>query len=222
MKSSSILAVIAASLLSSTQCVHAQDEDTEFVTCGSVIKLSHIEKGTKYYLSSDGQRINGRGSSGQQLVTASPESNLMSSLWIVKEGHGEPPCPTGTKVRLVSKFRLTHLETGANLHSHDRRSPLSSQQEVTGYGEHGEGDESDDWMLHPKTRTRDAYWRIGEDYFMSHFETHHYLGCTEQAKFTQQNCGRGCPVENHLEVFGRVKADTYGFWKTETGIYIHH
>ena len=76
-------------------------------------------------------------------------------------------------------------------------------------------------MLQPVKQSRDVYWKIGEDYFLSHFETQHYLGSTEQAKFTYQNCGRGCPVEGHLEVFGRTKADNFGFWKTEGGIYIH-
>ena len=92
---------------------------------------------------------------------------------------------------------------------------------MTGFGENGEGDDSDDWMLHPVKKTREVYWKIGEQYFLNHFETQQYLGSTEQAKFTMQNCGRGCPVDGHLEVFGRSKPDPFGLWTTETGIFIH-
>jgi dolichyl-phosphate-mannose--protein O-mannosyl transferase len=144
----------------------------------------------------------------------------MQSLWFVKEGHGQKPCATGSKIAYGTRFRLTHVETGSNLHSHGMRSPLSNQQEVTGFGEGGEGDRSDDWMVQPKRNSKDVYWRIGDDVFLKHAETNMYLGSTEQAKFTMNNCGRNCPVMNHLEVFGRKNADTFGYWKTETGIYL--
>jgi hypothetical protein len=139
---------------------------------------------------------------------------------MVKEAHGETPCPTGTKIEYDQKFRLTHLKTGANLHSHDLPSPLSRQQDVCAFGEHGTGDFGDDWIVAPKGNKNDKYWRIGSEVILMHFETSMYLGSTDQAMFTAQNCGRGCPVMEHLEVFGRVKGDSFAIWKTETGIYI--
>lgn len=37
-------------------------------------------------------------------------------------------------------IRLEHLATGKNLHSHHFPSPLSNNQEVSAFGENGEGD----------------------------------------------------------------------------------
>ena len=39
-----------------------------------------------------------------------------------------------------------HMETGRNLHSHGIESPVTGQQEVSCYGEDGEGDENDNWV----------------------------------------------------------------------------
>lgn len=146
----------------------------------------------------------------------------MSSLWILKEGHNQPPCPTGSKIKYDEmKFRLTHLETGANLHSHGNMSPLTRQQEVTGYGQNGEGDFGDDWIVIPKKgNTSDRYWRIGDDVALMHVDSEKFLGSTDQAKFSMQNCGRACPVMGHLEVFGRNRNDSFCTWRSETGIFI--
>eukprot|EP00551_Chaetoceros_affinis_P010470 CAMPEP_0203665476 /NCGR_PEP_ID=MMETSP0090-20130426/2684_1 /ASSEMBLY_ACC=CAM_ASM_001088 /TAXON_ID=426623 /ORGANISM="Chaetoceros affinis, Strain CCMP159" /LENGTH=220 /DNA_ID=CAMNT_0050529041 /DNA_START=94 /DNA_END=756 /DNA_ORIENTATION=+ len=219
MKSSSILSIIAASFLSFSQ--YAKAEDTDYVTCGSAIKLQHTEAGNKYFLHSNGARVNSRGSSGQVLITASPDSNKMSALWLVGEGHGQPPCKVGSKIAYGTKIRLSHVETTCNLHSHTMRSPLSGQQEVTGFGEKGEGDKGDDWLVQPKRNSKEHYWRIGDEVFLRHAETNMYLGSSEQAKFTQRNCGHNCPVMNHLEVFGRGNADSFCYWKTTTGVYLY-
>lgn len=168
------------------------------MTCGSAIKLSHSEGSNEYFLSSDGHRINS--GSGQQLVTASPDKSKQTALWIIKEQNGVEPCITGTKIPYGSKIRLTHLRTGANLHSHNVRSPLSSQLEVSGYGENGQGDAGDDWIVNP-VRGSDTHWKRDEEVVFQHVDTSHYLGCTEQAQFTRQNCGHNCPVMNHLVRF---------------------
>ena len=194
--------------------------DSKYVTCGSAIKLHHTEKSKNYYLASEGQRINGRGSSGQQLVTADPNRSEMTSLWIVSEGHNQTPCTIGKKIPYGTKIRFTHVQTKNNLHSHNMRSPISNQQEVSGFGEDGIGDSGDDWMIQPKKGTKDHYWKIGELVYVKHADTGVYLGSTDQAKFSMNNCGRNCPVMDHLEVFGRKSADTFGYWKTETGIFL--
>jgi dolichyl-phosphate-mannose--protein O-mannosyl transferase len=172
--------------------------DSEYVTCGSAIKLSRSEGSNEYFLSSDGHRINS--GSGQQLVTASPDKSKQTTLWIVKEQNGAEPCITGTKIPYGTKIRLTHLRTGANLHSHNVRSPLSSQLEVSGFGENGEGDGGDDWIVNP-VRGSGTHWKRDEEVVIQHVDTSHYLGCTEQAQFTRQNCGHNCPVMNHLVRF---------------------
>ena len=129
------------------------------------------------------------------------------------------PCVTGDKIAFGSRIRLTHLDTGGNLHSHHVRSPLSNQQEVTAYGENGEGDNGDDWVVNP-TRSRDNFWLRGQEVVLQHYETQKYLGCSEQARFTRGNCGRNCPVMNHLEIFGRKEKDAFVTWQSDVGIFL--
>ncbi len=102
------------------------------------------------------------------------------------------------------------------------RSPISNQQEVSAFGEDGVGDTGDDWTVQPKksSGSNDQYWKVGELVYLKHADTGMYLGSTEQAKFTMNNCGRNCPVMNHLEVFGRSSPDSFTYWKSETGIYL--
>ena len=39
------------------------------------------------------------------------------------------------------------MMTKKNLHSHNERAPLSGEQEVSAYGQDGDGDSGDDWVL---------------------------------------------------------------------------
>jgi len=220
MKTSSILKkaniVILALIL---RCFADASDESDYVTCGSAVKLSHVEKsGKEYYLSSGGHRINA--GSGQQLVTASPDKGGVSSLWLIREGHGMDPCASGDKIPFGSKIRLTHVETGGNLHSHLVRSPLSNQQEITAFGQEGEGDHGDDWIVNPVTGS-DAFWKKDQAVFITHDATQKHLGCSEQAKFSMNNCGRQCPVMDHLEVFGRGTKDALVQWKTTMGVFLH-
>jgi dolichyl-phosphate-mannose--protein O-mannosyl transferase len=216
MKSSTIISFLALAL---TSDVALADEDTNYVTCGSAIKLTHVENNADFFLSSDNHRMNGSGS-GQQLVTSNPDGGSSGSLWLIKESHGKSPCKTGDSIAYGTKIRLTHVNTGSNLHSHNVRSPLSQQQEVSGYGENTAGDSGDDWVVQP-ARGSAKYWEKGEFVYLQHADTGVYLGCTTQAQFTQRNCGHNCPVMNHLEVFGRNSKDSFTKWKTDAGIFLH-
>ena len=192
-------------------------DDDAYVTCGSAIKLSHTEKNNKYFLNSGGHRINA--GSGQQLVTSSPDSNQASSLWIIKEGDSADVCTPGKPILFGTKIRLSHVETGANLHSHNVRSPLSNQQEITAYGQEGSGDRGDNWIVNP-ARGSEKYWKRGADVHIQHADTGKYLGCTEQAKFSRNNCGRNCPVMDHLEIFGRDRKDDFTKWSSDVGVFL--
>ena len=39
------------------------------------------------------------------------------------------------------------MQTGKNMHSHNVRSPLSQRNEVSGFGDDGEGDDGDNWII---------------------------------------------------------------------------
>ena len=204
------------------------DDDEEFVTCGSAIKLSHYESkvqtGQEHFLNSEEMNL-GSGS-GQQIVTTVANPTSTGTLWWIRGpnedrdgevsscGAGSAP---GDKIRCGTIFRLTHLNSMKNLHSHDVKSPLSRQQEVSAFGEgDGLGDNGDDWKLVCST----GYWRREELVQFEHVDSKRYLGASSTVKFTHQNCGHHCPILNHLEVFGRNRKDNYVNWFVELGIHL--
>jgi len=199
-----ILAVCAMVMLSASfMCVsaadnaHADDDDddddddgaplyAEFVTCGSVFKLEHIDTGNRLH-SHDVKYGSG---SGQQSVTGFGENFDSNSLWIVHTfvgTEGGRECLQGAYIRDGSAIKLTHLNTGRNLHSHGQHaSPLSGNQEVSAYGEGGVGDSGDKWILQLEpldeaTRKRAEadgtakYWRRGQKFRLQHADSGLYL-----------------------------------------------
>ena len=50
-------------------------------------------------------------------------------------------------VKCGDTIRLLHIATRRNLHSHLFQSPLSNNQEVSAFGENGDGDEGDNWGI---------------------------------------------------------------------------
>lgn len=186
--------------------------DPKAVTCGSAIKLTHVESGNKHYLSSENKNL-GSGS-GQQIVTWVPQKSQSSALWWLQAGNDDPICAPGEPIACGSTIRLTHLETKRNLHTHGIPSPLSRQQEITGFGEDGKGDTGDDWVVQCKTK----YWMRDSSVRILHTDTNRYLAGSANVKFTQQNCGHGCPILNHLEAFGRKQIDDYSLLKVEMGV----
>jgi dolichyl-phosphate-mannose--protein O-mannosyl transferase len=178
-------------------------------------------------LNSEGKNL-GSGS-GQQIVTAVTGTTTTNTLWWIRgpndpsrypmadagaacqqEGVSEP-------IQCGQVIRLTHLASLKNLHSHNVRSPLSRQQEVSAYGEgDGMGDNGDDW----KVVCNGKYWERSSMVSFQHVDSGHYLGASSTVKFTHQNCGHSCPIMNHLEVFGRNSKDAYGVWVVEMGIHL--
>ena len=106
----------------------------EPVTCGSVIKLLHSD--TMFHLQS--HSIAYGSGSGQQSVTTINTQSDSNSLWLIKES--ENGCEFGMPVQCGDKIRLEHVRTGKNLHSHLYKAPISSNQEVSGFGVTGAGD----------------------------------------------------------------------------------
>ena len=85
--------------------------------------------------------------SGQQVVTCHRENKDLGGMWTIKERDTNPLCETGQPIKCGSTIRLEHIETGKNLHSHGMPSPLSRRNEISGYGDDGDGDTGDNWMI---------------------------------------------------------------------------
>lgn len=112
------------------------------------------------------------------------------------------------------------------MHTHGIRSPLSNQHEVTGFGQQGEGDSGDDWTVTCEaggyfSGGGDEHWIRDKPVQFKSVATNRFLGASSTVKFTEQNCGRGCPIMNHLEVFGRNSNDSYSHWKVELGVLLY-
>mmetsp|Transcript_20101 Transcript_20101/g.24134 ORF Transcript_20101/g.24134 Transcript_20101/m.24134 type:complete len:233 (+) Transcript_20101:123-821(+) len=219
----SCLLVAAVSLLMGrNQGVSAasEEEGSSPVTYGSAIKLTHIESSAKdgskeYFLNSEAKNL-GSGS-GQQIVTMLGDKTASSTFWLVREGHdakyAEEP---GTPVPCGSIIRLTHLDTNRNLHSHDVPSALSRQQEVTGFGNEGNGDRGDNFKVVCSGKT----WKRGEKVRFYHQDTRKYLGASSSVKFDERNCGNRCPILHHLEAFARKNQDVYSEFKVDLGVHL--
>jgi len=94
-------------------------------------------------------------------------------------------------------IRLEHLNTAKNVHTHNFRSPLTGNQEVSAFGEQGEGDTGDNWVV--ICTTKSGFWEREEQVEFRSTETGKYLASSTQAKFTQNNCPN-CPILGHYEV----------------------
>ena len=105
--------------------------------------------------------------SGQQIVTFVNDRATKNALWWIRPAHtgdareyppGEATCQLAEPVRCGQTVRLTHVDTMRNLHSHNVKSPLSSQQEVSAFGTgDAKGDAGDDWIVECSTK----YWMRG-------------------------------------------------------------
>jgi len=193
----------------------AEADKSGLVGCGSAIKLTHVDSGGSYQLTSNGH--NWGGGSGQQVVTLMDDRTAQSALWLVREAHDTPQCIAGTPIECGSTIRLTHLLTLKNLHTHFVRSALSGQQEVSGYGNKGEGDDSDNWILVCSGK----YWEQGQKIRLKHEATGKYLSSAKQNEFNNQNC-RNCPILNHLEAAATARVDGTSYFTTDVGIYLSH
>jgi len=167
-KSAVLLVVLACAVVT----VHAQDDEDsgpEFasVTCGSAVKLQHHVTGYRVH----SHDIKWGSGSQQQSVTSMNGQDDPNSLWVIKGAHGTH-CPQGTPVKNGMAIRFTHLKTKKNLHTHAFPSPLTKQQEVSAYGNAGEGDSMDDWVLETEGQPN---WQRGARVRMRHKGTGAYL-----------------------------------------------
>ncbi|TMW48218.1 hypothetical protein DOY81_006689 [Sarcophaga bullata] len=176
---------------------------TNFVTCGSIIKLLNSDYGMRLH-SHDVKYGSG---SGQQSVTGIELKEDVNSHWVVKAPTSKF-CDRGEPIQCGDTIRLEHLSTKRNLHSHFFSSPLSGEQEVSAYGENGIGDSGDHWELVCSSNEwmRDAHVRL------RHVDTGAYLSMSGRSF--------GRPISGQMEVVG-VSNPSHGTrWTTAEGLYI--
>lgn len=145
--------------------------------------------------------------SGQQSVTGVTSVDDSNSYWRIR-GKTSTVCERGTPIRCGQPIRLTHVNTGRNLHSHHFTSPLSGNQEVSAFGEEGEGDYLDDWTV----LCNGPYWvRDGEVRF-KHSSTDVLLSVTGEQY--------GRPISGQKEVHGMAQPSQNNYWKAMEGIFM--
>ncbi|CAI9585680.1 unnamed protein product [Staurois parvus] len=124
------------------------------VTCGSAVKLLN----TKHNVRLHSHDVRYGSGSGQQSVTGVTAADDGNSYWRIR-GKTSTVCERGRLIKCGQSIRLTHVNTGRNLHSHHFTSPLSGNQEVSAFGEDGEGDILDDWTI----LCNGEYWQRDEE-----------------------------------------------------------
>ena len=190
---------------------HAANET--YVTCGSAIKLKHVQSGGNYYLYSEKSR-NAHGSN-QQIVTLSKDHlNSERTMWWLHGSH-DNNCTTAAPIHCGEAVRLSHVATKRNLHTHKYQSSLSGQQEITAFGDDYVGDGGDDWIV----KCEGEYWKRNSEFRLFHRDTQCHLGAASTVSYNERNCGQECPIMNHLEAFGRKGADEYSVFQVESGLF---
>ncbi|XP_014213484.1 stromal cell-derived factor 2 [Copidosoma floridanum] len=182
----------------------AEARDVDYVTCGSVTKLMN----TNYNVRLHSHDIKYGTGSGQQSVTAVKAMEDGNSYWVIKAPTGKH-CTRGKPIKCADKIRLEHLSTKKNLHSHHVSSPLSGKQEVSAYGNHGEGDTGDHWLV----VCPGEYWERDEPVMFKHMDTDAYLGVTERTY--------GSPINGQSEVVGDYSTDSNVWWQAMEGVFIN-
>jgi len=177
----------------------------QHVTCGSVIKLQNTYHRVRLH-SHDVKYGSG---SGQQSVTGTDQKEDVNSHWAIRGPTNKKNCMRGEPVKCGQEVRLQHQTTLRNLHSHHFTSPLSNSQEVSAFGENGEGDTGDVWKV---ICSGDA-WPRDDTVSFKHVDTGVFLGVSGRTF--------GRPINGQMEVIGVSMPDSTTKWKTAEGIFVH-
>jgi len=218
-KSQKILFILSTILLLNFIPIHQCDEDETdsyhenvhsdnhiFVTCGSNIKFAHLQ--SNYRLHSHDVAY-GSGS-GQQSITGYPNVDDPNSLWVIRGPHGKT-CTQGDPIQNGATVRFQHYATKKYLHSHLHQSPLSKQQEVSGFDQ---GDTGDNWKVKTLSGGGGKNWRRDDVFYLQHVDTSNYLSLT---KNSFKN-----PIPGQREIVCQSRMDESTKWKAEEGIYFPH
>jgi len=173
----------------------------DFVTCGSLIKLYQ----TAYQVRLHSHEVAYGTGSGQQSVTGVEDQVDSNSFWQVKGESETKACKRGEPIKCGSSIRLMHLNTKKNLHTHNFRSPLSGQQEVSCFGDQGVGDSLDTWEVQCNS----------QDWGRDTLVTFYHPATKKFLALSGKEFGR--PIANQMEVIGSKSGQK---WKAVEGVYI--
>ncbi|MBE2208467.1 MAG: hypothetical protein IAE84_12825 [Saprospiraceae bacterium] len=135
---------------------------------GDIVKIKHVL--TNAHLHSHAINYGHPQSSGQQQVTAFGGADD-NDYWVIKPEHGNNN--RSGSVRHGDVIRLEHYLTRRNLHSHAGiPSPVTGQQEVTCFGENGNGDSNDNWRIEIDGG---GTWAANRRIRLIHINTNHAL-----------------------------------------------
>ncbi|XP_061116643.1 stromal cell-derived factor 2-like protein 1 [Conger conger] len=181
----------------------AHEAESGFVTCGSLVKLINTRHNVRLH-SHDVKYGSG---SGQQSVTGVEAADDANSYWRIR-GRPGSACQRGVPIRCGQAIRITHMKTGRNLHSHHFSSPLSNNQEVSAFGESGEGDDLDVWTV----QCSGTFWDREEAVRFKHKSTEVFLSITGEQY--------GHPIRGQREVHGMPSPNHHNYWRTMEGVFI--
>ncbi|XP_028565042.2 stromal cell-derived factor 2-like protein 1 [Podarcis muralis] len=173
------------------------------VTCGSVLKLLN----TRHNVRLHSHEVKYGSGSGQQSVTGVEVSDDANSYWRIR-GKTDGSCQRGMPVKCGQTVRLTHVNTGKNLHTHHFPSPLSNNQEVSAFGDDGEGDDLDVWTV----QCSGTYWERDDAVRFKHIGTDVFLTVTGEQY--------GHPIRGQREVHGIHSPNHHNYWKAMEGVFI--
>lgn len=174
-----------------------------YVTCGSVIKLLNNHLRVRLH----SHEVKYGSGSGQQSVTAIEDHDDVNSHWVVKGKSGKT-CKRGEPIACGTTIRLEHLATKKNLHSHHFSSPLSNNQEVSCFGDNGEGDTGDHWTVICSSDN----WERNGLIRLKHADTDMWMGVSGNTY--------GRPISGQKEVCALAYSDSNCYWKTAEGVFI--
>ncbi|XP_032689369.1 stromal cell-derived factor 2-like isoform X1 [Odontomachus brunneus] len=184
---------------------YIQAKGAHHVTCGSVIKLLNVD----YNLRLHSHDVKYGTGSGQQSVTGIEAKDDNNSYWLIKAEFGKI-CTRGEPIKCDSIIRLEHSATKKNLHSHLVSSPLSGKQEVSAYGDKGEGDTGDNWVV----ICSNDFWGRDDTIVLKHIDTDTYLSVSGRVY--------GSPISGQMEIVGEYSPNSpHTQWKAMEGMFIH-
>ncbi|KAJ2864438.1 hypothetical protein GGI22_001727 [Coemansia erecta] len=209
-----VFAIVSCTMLSSATAAASDtagiEEGWEHVTSGSTIKLGHTKSSARLTMPQVGY---GTGSQ-QQAVTAQSDASLTKTFWNIELAETEndeaslPPL-RGSQIPCGAQIRLINSDTSHALHSHgNHKSPMSGNQEVSGY----EGRDTGDFWTVECADKKAKFWLREAPVYFKHVETGMYLQSLPNKKYRN-------PIAGHLEVSAGKKADANAQWMALEGYY---